>query len=101
MPAAATLYDDLVDAGFLVQVEQGKLTIGPRHRLTADWRGRIRAHRDELLAYLVEPRRAWLIHDDGKTFSATFTPPANFLEVKSWYPEAEIQPEDWSPSCTI
>ena len=90
MPAAATLYDDLVDAGFLVQVEQGKLTVGPRHRLTADWRGRIRAHRHELLAYLVEPRRAWLIHDDGKTFSATFTPPATFLEVRSWYPEASI-----------
>ncbi len=43
----------------------------------------------------VDTRRLWLIHHpDTGWVSHSFTPPASLAEVRGWYPEATIEPED-------
>lgn len=41
------------------------------------------------------PRRLWLLrHADGRLVSHSFCPPATEPQVRAWYPEATIEPED-------
>ncbi len=59
----------------------------PRHAASA----RMQAPAPEVEVH----RRLWLIqHPDGGWVSHSFTPPASLAEVRSWYPLADIEPEE-------
>lgn len=84
----------LTAGGCGIRLEGERLMVHPAEGLTAALRAMIRAAKPDILAYLTA-RRLWLIHHpDTGWVSHAFTPPASEAEVRAWYPEATIEPED-------
>lgn len=104
---AAELHTQATAEGLTLALANDQISVqGPR-RLLARWAPELRQYRDALLAYLRaandttaevdSPRRLWLIHHpDTGWVSHSFTPPATEAEVRAWYPETTIEPEDES-----
>ena len=95
-----SILDPLALAGLRVSVEDGRLRVSPRDRLTTEARAYITEHKAELLALLTAPPRwRYLIrHADGRLAEHDFDPPATLAQIARWYPGAlSITPVDDPP----
>ncbi|MBK1721948.1 hypothetical protein [Thiocystis violacea] len=98
---AAQIRNDLMTAGFTLDVERERLMVSPASRLTKVQRELIRENRTSLVELLTQAandtspaRSRWLITLlDGTRWSISRTPPSTLAELQAEYPGARIEPE--------